>query len=292
VVERGATDEEVEASREIGLAMASRAIGYFLGAEHLHYGYWPDGLEVHVRNVARAQELYTAELVGDFPAGVESVLDVGCGSGATALQLLARGYRVECVTPPGPLAELAAEALGDDVPLHLTPFQRFVTDRRYDLLLFSESLLFIRPLDVALARACSLLEPGGHVLICDLFRSPPPESGPVGAGSYHRGPIGGGHYRQELQEALEATPLEPVRETDITDRIAPSFDVIAQAMEVVEPIYRLWRERLRVRHPWMDRLGGRLLDLEKYERKYFGGRYSAENFRRWKRYLRLLLRLP
>ncbi len=279
------SDPDVKVAREIGLAMTNRLARYFLDTDDLHYGFWPDGLTVHVRNLPRAQEAYSEALIADIPADVTTLLDVGCGTGANALRLLERGYKVDCLSPPGPLAELAAENLAGRAKLFETPFQALETGTRYDLILFSESILFIRPLDVAIEKAISLLRPRGYVLVCDIFRRPKQWK------KYHGGPIGGGHYLEDWHNTLREQPLDLVRETDITDRIAPTFAVLEQIMDVLHPVYKLFLSRLRLRRPWTTRLVTRVADLDKYEAKLFSGRYSAENFRRHKAYYRFLYQL-
>ena len=99
--------------------MSTQELGLILGAkllktDDLHYGFWNGGMEVTFANLGAAQEAYTEFLIGRIPAGVKSVLDVGCGTGALAKRLLERGYRVECVTPSDTLADLAVERLGPD----------------------------------------------------------------------------------------------------------------------------------------------------------------------------------
>lgn len=282
---RHTSTQDVKAAREIGLAMTHRLARYFLGSRDLHYGFWPEDLPVHFRNVALAQEAYANALIADIPEGVESVLDVGCGGGATALRLIERGFQVDCVSPPGPMAELARDTLRDRVTLFETPFQELETQNRYDLVLFSESILFIRPLDTAIAKAVSLLRERGYLLVSDIFRLSSTSK------SYHGGSIGGGHYLDDWRPALEQFPLELVSETDITDHIAPTFTVIEQILDVVQPVYELYLDRLRLRRPWMTRLAARIINLDKYEAKFFSGRYSAENFKRSKAYYRFLYRL-
>ncbi len=279
------SDPDVKVSREIGLAMANRLARYFLDTNDLHYGFWPDDLPVHVRNLRHAQEAYSNALIADIPDDVETILDVGCGTGATALRLLERGFEVDCVSPPGPLARLAAENLNGRATLFEAPFQELAAAGGYDLILFSESILFIRPLEAAIGKAVSLLRPRGYVLVCDIFRRPRTWK------KYHGGPIGGGHYLADWQRTLQGFPLELLRETDITDRIAPTFTVLEQIMEVFQPVYHLFLDRLRLRRPWTTRLVTKVADLKKYEAKLFSGRYSAENFRRHKAYYRFLYQL-
>ena len=84
-------------SPEFGLALGLVLGRFALAMQDLHYGYWSDDLELTPQNMPRAQARYTDELMGDIPADVRSILDVGCGAGNTALKLLDRGYEVDCV---------------------------------------------------------------------------------------------------------------------------------------------------------------------------------------------------
>src|SRR5689334_15759504 len=62
------------------------------------------------------------ELLGDV-AGLR-VLDVGCGAGAHAQELVARGARVEGLDRSPALLRIARERLGPDVPLHLADLEQ------------------------------------------------------------------------------------------------------------------------------------------------------------------------
>jgi len=43
-------------SREVGLKIGWICGEYFLKLDHLHYGYWPDDLDVDITNLRRAQD--------------------------------------------------------------------------------------------------------------------------------------------------------------------------------------------------------------------------------------------
>src|SRR5262249_36503981 len=135
-------------SREFALALGFVFGKFFLNARDLHYGYWPPDLPREPQNFSIAQAAYTELVIIHIPPGTTGVLDVGCGAGNMARQLLDRGYRVDCVSPNNFLTAVARQSLGDRATIFETKFQDLVTDRRYDVVLFSESLLFV-PLDLA-----------------------------------------------------------------------------------------------------------------------------------------------
>lgn len=125
-------------SRELGLALGLLVGRPLLGMEDLHYGYWPDGLAPTLQNLPAAQEAYTDRLVQRIPDGVRTILDVGCGAGHVAAALVRRGYRVDCLSPNPTLNRLVRERLGDQVGLFECRYEALRTDRRWDLVLFSE----------------------------------------------------------------------------------------------------------------------------------------------------------
>ncbi|MGH7568311.1 MAG: class I SAM-dependent methyltransferase [Gemmatimonadales bacterium] len=269
-------------SHEFGLAMGLIFGRYFLDMRDLHYGYWPDDLAVEPRNLAQAQTAYTAFLMSHIPEGVRSILDVGCGAGNTARKLLDRGYRVDCVSPNSFLTSVAREVLGDRATVFETKFEDLETDRRYDLLLFSESFLFIKP-DAALPQASRLLTPGGYLLMTDIFKVP----------ADGKSPIGGGHQLPVFRQIMAGAPFELVRDVDMTAGIAPTFDLLDQAYAgVIKPAYDLLTARLAYRYPWLTRLVRWKFrkKIERYEQKHFSGRRNAANFAKYKSYRLFLYR--
>ena len=268
-------------SSEFGLALGFIIGHHFFKMDDLHYGYWPAGLPVEAQNLARAQANYTDLLMYHVPSGDRSILDVGCGAGNNARKLIEKGYTVDCVSPNGFLTNVAKQVLGDRATVFETKFQDLQTDRRYDVVLFSESLLFIKPLDVAFDKARSLLNPGGHILITDIFKVP----------AEGKSPIGGGHELPVFRETIARHPFRPVADVDMTDGIAPTFDVLDHAYrEAIQPAYQLILGRLTDKYPWVMKFVRWKFrkKMDRYEQKHFSGRRDGTNFKKYKSY-RLLL---
>jgi SAM-dependent methyltransferase len=269
-------------SSEFGLALGFVVGHHFLGMQDLHYGYWPEGLAPVPQNLAQAQANYTDFLMSHIPSGVKSVLDVGCGAGNTARKLLERGFTVDCVSPNGVLTDVAKQVLAGRGDIFETKFQDLQTDRRYDLILFSESLLFI-PLEEAFTKALSLLNPGGHVLITDIFRVP----------AEGKSPIGGGHELPRFRETIARFPLAPTLDLDMTDGIAPTFDLLDAAYrEAIQPAYQLIFARLEAKYPWVMKFVRWKFrkKLQRAEEKHFSGRRNGANFKKYKAYRLMLYR--
>lgn len=273
-------DAAALSSSEFGLTLGLIFGRFFLDMQDLHYGYWPPDLPRVPQNLAVAQAAYTDLLMSHLPEGTRSVLDVGCGAGNTARKLLERGYRVDGVSPNSFLTAVARQALGDRATIFETKFQDLVTNGRYDVVLFSESLLFI-PLEQAFVKALSLLNPGGHILITDIFRVP----------AEGKSPIGGGHELPKFRETVARYPLAPVQDFDMTAGIAPTFDIVNRAtLDAIEPAYRLILDRITLKYPFVMRLLRWWFrrKIARYEQKHFSGRRDGANFMKYKSY-RLLL---
>lgn len=267
-------------SREIGLEIGSICGEHFLNVEHLHYGYWTDGLEVNLSNLPAAQNNYTDFLLSNIPEGVRSILDVGCGTGHTARRLTDAGYTVDCVSPSSFLAQKARALLNGRSKIFECTFEQLETDKRYDLVLFSESFQYIDP-GTALKKTISLLNPNGRLLICDIFK--------IDGGT--KSPMAGGHDLAQFFATMSAYPFKTVRDIDITDQTAPSRDIENRiCKEVMEPVSNLLFQLLDSRYPLLSKFvhWKYKKKIAKMRHKYFDGNRSAETFRKFKTY-RLLL---
>jgi SAM-dependent methyltransferase len=263
-------------SREFGLALGLILGRFLVRMEDLHYGYWTNGLPVEMPNLPEAQARYSDFLLSHVPPDVKTVLDVGCGSGNTARKLLDRGYEVDCLSPNTFLNQVAREAVGHRARFFECRFEDLRTDSRYDLLLFSESFLFMR-LEEAIAKALTLLKPGGYLLLSDLFKIVPDGNTA----------IGGGQQLAAFREAFDRAPFTKLLEVDMTAQIAPTFALLNNAYsQAVKPAYDLLMGRLRGRHPWLMKAVlwkfGRI--IQRAEAKHFSGQRTADTFMRIKSY--------
>ena len=193
---------------------------------------------------------------------------------------LAEGYAVDCVSPSPSLTRRARALLGDEQQIFECRYEDLKTDRRYDLILFSESFQYLEMAE-ALSISEALLSGEGYLLISDFFRKDTPE----------RGPFGGGHPLAEFRRQIAARALRPVVDEDITPRIAPNLDLTADfTRQVVEPVKEELLGNLAARHPLLSRALRWVFrrHLREAEEKYFSGKRSGANFQVYKSY-RLLL---
>jgi len=273
-------------SKEVGLVAGLNLMQFFLGTRDLHYGLWQGDLEVCIQNLPEAQKRYSDFLLGHIPEGVNRVLDVGCGAGGVAAELMVRGYRVEGVSPSPLLSEVARQKTGDEFKIHQGRFEdiSFNAGEKFDLVMFSESFQYIT-LATVLEDAQQRLNPGGYILICDFFKT----------NAAGRSVIGGGHPIEKFMMALEKSGLEVLEDKDITHETAPNQDIVDQmGRELLLPTFKLVGYAFGTNHPWLARLlrWKYQKKIRKIDRKYLRGERNGKSFARSKVYRLLLLRKP
>jgi len=115
----------------------------------------------------RPSDVPTRETLGflksHVPVGA-NILEIGCGEGQVASELLSHGYHVTAVDSD---PEVIARARKRGVPAVLGSWPQFGGGLFFDAIAFTRSLHHIGALDEAIARARELLEPTGLLLIED-----------------------------------------------------------------------------------------------------------------------------
>ncbi len=267
-------------SREISVEIAALFGKHLLQLEHLHYGYWNNGLEVKFANLHLAQDKYVEFLMSNIPEGVKTILDVGCGMGRIAKDLVEAGYKVDCVSPSPMLAQQTRDLLRDGSEVFECYYEQLATEKRYDLVLFCESFQYIEPRE-GVKKSVELLKPDGYMLICDIFRVETTE----------KSPISGGHKIVKFFNTISENPLSLVKDIDITKETAPNIDIENSIMKnVFEPSLNLLEGLLDSRYPTLSKIlkWKYKKKIEKKRDKYFGNHRTGENFKKFKSY-RLLL---
>jgi SAM-dependent methyltransferase len=102
-------------------------------------------------------------LMSNVPIGT-AILEVGCGEGHVACELLKRGYHVTGLDSD-PIVIARAQARG--VHALVTSWPEFDTNTSFDAVAFTRSLHHINPLQGAIARARELLNRRGLLLVED-----------------------------------------------------------------------------------------------------------------------------
>lgn len=261
----------------------------FLGAgrqllqvDDLHFGFWPDGLEVSLRNLPVAQEKHSEFIISHIPETTKTILDIGCGVGVMASRLVGLGYKVEGVSPSAFLAEETHKLLGDEFHIFECGIEDLETDHRYDLVLFSESFQYVK-MEEALAKCLELLTENGHLMICDFFKREVEGDSPLNSGP----PLSG--FRKIVSEL----PLELIEDIDISSETAPTMDLANGILQnLFSPAWDLLLAGLKHRRPLLSRLLRWKFKkkIDKVEWRYFNGAQSGENFKKYKSYRLMLYR--
>ncbi len=266
--------------RPVKVNTALRFYHQILGFDHLHYGLWQDD-PLTLAGLKAAQERYARYLSSWIPPGITSILDVGCGAGATALMLTASGYTVEGLSPDPYQQQLFTRRT--ELPFHLVRFQDFQPGRRYDLVMMSESCQYIwfDHLFPAIKKTAS----GGFFLVADYFRKEAVNG---------RGPLAkSGHPMAAFFREAERHGLTLVRQEDITKQVLPTLDLAQLWLDrYVDPCLEIVTDSLGARHPHLLRLArwlfrGRLRQLSEAKQLV-----DSAEFSRLKRYLIALFQVP
>ena len=276
-------DEKKISPNEVGLEIGLVLSKFFFKTEHLHFGYWPDDLEITIDNLKKSQNYHSEKIIDAIPDGVNTILDVGSGSGGLAEKLVNNNYKVECVSPSNYLSDAIAGKLKDSVKIHRTTFEKLKIEKSYDLVLFSESFQYVNIKD-SLIKIPSLLNKNGRLLICDFFRQP--ETGTK--------PLGGGHDWNVFQDKLKNYSFTNLIDIDITKETARTYDLINTLIkDVAAPVRDLSSSYLGSQYP----RGMKFLKwyfgkkISRLNRIYFSGNMTGEMFNKLKTYRILLYKV-
>ena len=269
-----------EISRDIGLEISYLLGNYFLKLEHLHYGYWTEGLAVDIANLHIAQNAYVNFITSHIPEGVKTILDVGCGAGQIDKVLIEKGYEVDCLSPSSFFNSKVKKLLNGESHLFETSYEEFQTESKYDLVMFCESFEYL-DMEKALSKTSRLLNENGYMLICDLFKKE----------LLTKGVIGGGQKLNKFQELIENAPFSLIEQKDITERVAPTMDLMNDVLQkVIKPALIAGVEISESRYRTATRLVRWIYrkKIEKLNNKYFSENRSGEKFKERKIYQLLL----
>jgi MPBQ/MSBQ methyltransferase len=197
------------------------ALNYYLAltnSPYLHYGYWeplPAEDELTIPRFRLAQKAYAAKLLSFIPEKIQTVLDVGCGIGGNAVDLLERGFEVEGLAPDPFQQQQFLAATQGQAKFHLTRFEDFQPTSVYDLILLSESSQYMAAADIA-SGAARLLNSGGYLLLADMMRSD---------ATYTEGIFSNCHLVEELGKSMRQAGFHLVKSEDISTQVAPTIDL-------------------------------------------------------------------
>lgn len=255
----------------------SRALRFYsdvLGLEHLHYGLWQAGEETTLANLKTAQARYQQAIIDLLPPPPARILDVGCGTGELSKALQAAGYQLEGLSPDKNHVDSYAEKVG--APFHHCLFEEFEPQRRYDVIIMSESCQYI-PLDRLFAGLNDTMSDTAIWIVVDYF---------VKDG------IGGvlaksGHSYTAFQRAVADSDLTLDYDRDITEAVLPTLDFASDLISRGELALFMLKQRIDQRSYILAKLVKFILWLARKEIKKLDDNrilIDSEAFQRAKTY--------
>jgi len=249
---------------------------------YLHYGFWdnPESVnasEFTLNEMVKAQGRYIEHLVSFIPEDVKTVLDVGAGIGGNSSYLLSKGYEVEALSPDEYQENVFAEKYNGEVKFHRSKFEDFKPEKKYDLVLESESACYIQ-IEPGWKTARKTIRDGGYLLASDYFLHHND-----GSGDWH---IKAAHDEKVYMETAEKYGFKLIREYDQTENTMPTLDGVKAFMErFIYPTVEFSSQYMDKNYPF----------ILKVIKKAFGNKVDkklkqfslleSDEFRKYKRYM-------
>ena len=249
---------------------------------YLHYGFWdnPESVnasEFTLNEMVKAQGRYIEHLVSFIPEDVKTVLDVGAGIGGNSSYLLSKGYEVEALSPDEYQEKVFAEKYNGEVKFYRSKFEDFKPEKKYDLVLESESACYIQ-IEPGWETARKTIRDGGYLLASDYFLHHND-----GSGDWH---IKAAHDEKVYMETAEKYGFKLIREYDQTENTMPTLDGVKAFMErFIYPTVEFSSQYVDKNYPF----------ILKVIKKAFGNKVDkklkqfslleSDEFRKYKRYM-------
>ena len=196
-------------------------------SNYLHYGFWdnPGAVildDITLQEIKKAQNRYIEHLSSYIPKKVESIIDVGCGIGGNASYLLKKKYKVDALSPDDYQKSVMLSKFNQLVPFHHTKFENFISTKKYDLILESESACYIN-IDKGFKVAREILSDKGYILASDYF---------VYFNDGSKNPhFKSSHDMSKYLSGAEENGFKLVKEYDQTDNTMPTLDYAQYFLE-------------------------------------------------------------
>ena len=251
-------------------------------SDYLHYGFWgePNSVEIEsitLQEIKNAQDRYIEHLASFIPNEVNSILDVGCGIGGNAEYLINQGYVVETLSPDDFQKSTIAEKFNNQMTFHHCKFEKFQSEKQYDLILESESACYIR-INKGFEKAQDTLRAGGYLLASDYFVHFRDDSKNLHLRS--------SHDMEKYLSSAKAHGFELIREYDQTDNTMPTLDYGKYFIErFINPTIEYSVHSAKKNYPKTAALIGRLVAPKLEAKKNQLDLLDSILFRKYRKYM-------
>lgn len=249
---------------------------------YLHYGFWdnPESVnasEFTLDEMVKAQGRYIEHLVSFIPEDVKTVLDVGAGIGGNSSYLLSKGYEVEALSPDEYQENVFAEKYNGEVKFHRSKFEDFKPEKKYDLVLESESACYIQ-IEPGWETARKTIRDGGYLLASDYFLHHND-----GSGDWH---IKAAHDEKVYMETAEKFGFKLIREYDQTENTMPTLDGVKAFMErFIYPTVEFSSQYMDKNYPFILKVIKKAFGNKMDKKMEQFSLLESDAFRRYKRYM-------
>ena len=251
-------------------------------SDYLHYGFWgePNSVEIEsitLQEIKNAQDRYIEHLASFIPNEVNSILDVGCGIGGNAEYLINQGYVVETLSPDDFQKSTIVEKFNNEMTFHHCKFEKFQSEKQYDLILESESACYIR-INKGFEKAWETLRAGGYLLASDYFIHFRDDSKNLHLRS--------SHDMEKYLSSAKAHGFELIREYDQTDNTMPTLDYGKYFIErFINPTIEYSVHSAKKNYPKTAALIGRLVAQKLEAKKNQLDLLDSTLFRKYRKYM-------
>ena len=251
-------------------------------SDYLHYGFWgePNSVEIEsitLQEIKNAQDRYIEHLASFIPNEVNSILDVGCGIGGNAEYLINQGYVVETLSPDDFQKSTIAEKFNNQMTFHHCKFEKFQSEKQYDLILESESACYIR-INKGFEKAQETLRAGGYLLASDYFVHFRDDSKNLHLRS--------SHDMEKYLSSAKAHGFELIREYDQTDNTMPTLDYSKYFIErFINPTIEYSVHSAKKNYPKIAALIGKLVAPKLEAKKNQLDLLDSTLFRKYRKYM-------
>lgn len=253
-----------------------------LESEYLHYGFWddPNDLElskITLMDIHNAQKRYIEHLSSFIPNEVSSIIDVGCGIGGNTKFLMKKGYQVETLSPDKFQNEVIDDKFKKEIIFYRTKFEDFQTEKKYDLILESESACYI-DMKKGFLKANQILKPNGYILSSDYFVYQNDNSDSLHLKSSH-------NLKDYLRHAKDQG-FKIVKEYDQTLNTMPTLDYGSYFVKrFIEPVIEYANLSAKRKYPKMVSIISYLLGNKFVRKKKQLELIDSKKFKKYRKYM-------